>query len=236
MLNALNAILFDLDGTLLDANMNVFLPHYFELLTAFVAHLVPPHRFMPCLMQATDIMVANNGPETNADVFAQRFYPCAQVDRAQLEPVFMAFYTEEFPKLRRYTRLKPAARQVVQAALGLGCDLVVATNPLFPAVAIQQRLEWAGVADFPYRLVTSYENSHATKPNPLYFQEILSTINQPAEKCLMVGDEDMDMAAAHLGCPTFLVPGPRTELDAGTPEPTYRGTLADLLALLEAAR
>jgi hypothetical protein len=49
----------------------------------------------------------------------------------------------------------------------------------------------------------------------------------------MVGDEDMDMVAANLGCRTFLVPGPRTELDPTTPQPTYRGTLADLVALLK---
>ena len=40
------------------------------------------------------------------------------------------------------------------------------------------------------------------------------------------------MVAAHLGCLTFLVPGPRTKLSPTTPAPTYRGTLADLLILL----
>lgn len=48
----------------------------------------------------------------------------------------------------------------------------------------------------------------------------------------MVGDEDMDMVAAHIGCPTFLVPGPATALATDTPEPTYRGALRDLLTLL----
>jgi FMN phosphatase YigB (HAD superfamily) len=109
--------------------------------------------------------------------------------------------------------------------------VVIATNPLFPATAIQQRMAWAGVDGFPYRLVTTYENSRATKPNLLYYQQILEAIGQPPQACLMVGDEDMDMVAAHLGCHTFLVPGPRTELDPTTPEPTYRGSLADLVTL-----
>jgi hypothetical protein len=51
----------------------------------------------------------------------------------------------------------------------------------------------------------------------------------------MVGDEDLDMVAAHLGCSTFLVPSARTELDSATPEPTYRGPLADVVALLQDA-
>jgi len=43
----------------------------------------------------------------------------------------------------------------------------------------------------------------------------------------------MDMVAAGLGCSTFLVPGPRTQLGPEIPTPTYRGTLAELGALLE---
>jgi FMN phosphatase YigB (HAD superfamily) len=121
----------------------------------------------------------------------------------------------------------------VQQAFDLGHDVAIATNPLFPATAIEQRLEWAGVDCFPYRLVTTYENSRATKPNLLYFEQILEILGHPAEAALVVGDEDMDMVAAHLGCSTFLVPGPRTELAASTPQPTYEGVLAEVGALLE---
>jgi len=228
----IKAILFDLDGTLLDNDMDVFLPHYLKLLSARVAHVLPPEEFVACLMQASDRMATNDGGATNEEVFAEAFYPLAGRSREEIEPVFAAFYAEDFPKLRQHTRPRPAARQIVQQAFDLGYKVVVATNPFFPATAVEQRLEWAGVADFPYALVTSYENSRAAKPNLLYFEQILEHIGQPPEASLVVGDEDMDMVAAHLGCPTFLVPGPRTELAATTPQPTYRGTLADLGILL----
>lgn len=233
MNHSIQAILFDLDGTLLDNDMDVFLPHYFELLTARVAHILPADRFIAHLMQATEIMMANDGRATNEEVFAAAFYPLAGRSRREVEPVLMAFYAEDFPKLRRYTRRKPQARRAVQQAFDLGCDVVVATNPLFPATAVQQRLEWAGVADFQYQLVTTYENSRAAKPNLRYFEQILETIDCPPGAALVVGDEDMDMVAAHLGCHTFLVPGPRTDLSPTTPEPAHRGTLADLNALLK---
>ncbi len=235
MKQQLKAILFDLDGTLLDVDIGVFLPHYVEALAVHVAHLVPPDRFIPCLMQGSRVMLANDGRDTNQAVFDRVFFPCVGRSREELAPVFMDFYANEYPKLRQYTRRKPEARSAIQTAFHRGYDVVIATNPLFPLTAIQQRMEWAGVAGFPYRLVTHYENSHSAKPNLLFFEQVLAAIGHPPEACLMVGDEDLDMVAAHMGFSTFLVPSARTELEPSTPEPTYRGTLADIVALLQDA-
>jgi FMN phosphatase YigB (HAD superfamily) len=232
MVEPIRTILFDLDGTLLHNDMDEFLPPYLEMLSARVAHLLPPRQFIAHLMAATQIMMANDGRATNEEVFAQAFFPLLGHSRDEVEPIFVDFYTNDYPNLKKYTSPKPEARQVVQQAFDQGYDLVIATNPLFPAIATLQRLEWAGIADFPYKLVTSYENSCATKPNLLYFEQILDTVGHPADAALVVGDEDMDMVAAHLGCATFLVPGPRTELSPTTPQPSYRGTLADVGALL----
>ncbi len=218
---------------MLDVDITVFLEHYVKAAAAFVAHLVPAQRFVPCLMQGSQMMMDNDGRETNQTVFERAFYPCVGRSVEELEPVFMDFYAKEYPTLQQYTRRRPEARLAVQTALDRGCDVVVATNPLFPRPAVEQRLEWAGLADLPFRLVTSYENSRCAKPNLLYFEQVLDFIDHSPEACLMVGDEDLDMVAAHLGISTFLVPSARTELNATTPEPTYRGTLADVVALLQ---
>ena len=94
-------------------------------------------------------------------------------------------------------------------------------------------MAWAGVDDFPYDWVTTYENSRCCKPNLCYFDAIAARLGVPAEACLVVGDEDMDMAAARAGFATYLVPGAATALSPDTPEPTYRGSLADLANLFE---
>ena len=233
MIQALQAILFDLDGTLLDSNMENFIPHYFQGLSARVSHLMPPKEFIVQLMRATEIMMANDGTATNEQVFAGAFYPLLGHTQSELVPIFDDFYANDFPGLQKYTARKPEARPLVQRAFDLGYDVVIATNPLFPRTATEQRLEWAGVGDFPYRLVTSYENSRACKPNLRYFDLVCEHIGRAPAECLVVGDEAMDMVAARVGCLTFLVPGPATALNPSVPEPAYRGTLTDVMALIE---
>jgi FMN phosphatase YigB (HAD superfamily) len=227
------AVFFDLDGTLLDSNMETFLSPYLKLISARITDIMPPQEFVAQLLRATELMVANDGQVTNEELFAAAFYPAIGRSRAEMEPIFEAFYAEDFPVLQQYTKRKPEARPVVQRVFDLGYDVAVTTNPLFPATAVMQRLAWAGVDDFPYRLVTSYENSRYCKPNPRYFEDVAGRLGHPTGACLVVGDEDMDMAGALAGCPTFLVQSSSTQYVSGMPEPTYRGALEDVLALLE---
>ena len=231
----IKAILFDLDGTLLDIDLKIFIPEYLKSLAAAVSHLIPPKKFIPYLMQASKAVDENNGRDTNENVYAEVFFPLIGYSRQEVEPIFTKFYEQDFPKLRRCARRMPEARTVVQAAFDRGYDVIIATTPLLPSTAVDQRLEWAGVpvSDFPYKLITSYENMSANKPNLLYFSQILKAIDRPAEACLMVGDEDKDMVAARLGLQTFLVQSPQTELTPETPEPNYRGNLGDLENLIK---
>jgi FMN phosphatase YigB (HAD superfamily) len=234
---ALQAVLFDLDGTLLDNDMDVFLPRYFQAVGGAVSHILPPKEFLAHLMTATRQMVANDGRDTNEEVFAAAFYPLLGRPRAEMEPIFEDFYARDFPALQAYTRCRPEARGVVQTAFDAGYKVAIATNPLFPASAIYQRLAWAGVDGFPYALVTTYENSRACKPNPIYFRQIAETLGCPPEACLMVGNEADDLQSAHIGCRTYLVEdGTPGNFATEVPLPAYRGRLADLPQLLLAER
>ena len=88
----------------------------------------------------------------------------------------------------------------------MGFDLILATNPIFPAIATQSRIRWAGMLPEDFRLVTTYENSHFCKPNPNYYRQILHNLNLQPEECLMVGnDVAEDMVARELGMKVFLL-------------------------------
>ena len=89
-----------------------------------------------------------------------------------------------------------------------GYRVVLATKPMFPEIAVNERLSWLGfsVKDFDY--VSSYENSCYTKPNRKYYEHILKIMDKDPGDCLMVGnDVKEDMYAAELGIDVFLIEG-----------------------------
>ena len=85
------------------------------------------------------------------------------------------------------------------------------------------------MSDFPFTLVTTYENSHFSKPNPRYYQEILDKLGCLPQEGMMVGDDfGNDIAPAmQIGLHTYwITDGTR---GADSPYLGLRGTLADCL-------
>ena len=82
----------------------------------------------------------------------------------------------------------------------------MATNPIFPAVATESRIRWAGLTPADFELYTTYENIGFCKPNPAYYLEIANRLNVVPEECLMVGnDVTEDMVARSVGMRGFLL-------------------------------
>jgi FMN phosphatase YigB (HAD superfamily) len=183
---AIRAVLFDLDDTLLENNMDRFVKEYFGLLTPHMAHLVPPEKFVSALIKATYAMIKNDDSAiTNRQAFIHDFFPRVGWKAEEMMPLFDDFYAVKFDQLRSLTRPNPSAREAVQTAFDRGCDVVIATNPIFPETAIRQRMEWAGIADFPFKLVTSYEVMHFAKPSTSYYIEIMRHIGRNPDQCIM---------------------------------------------------
>ena len=230
----IKVVLFDLDRTLLDIDLDKFISEYLKLLAQSVAHIVSPKKFIPKILEASKSVEESDGSLTNEEVYAKAFFPLGGYSREEIKPYFDQFYEHEFQKLRQYTRKKPEARAVIEKSFTKGYEVIIATTPILPATAIIQRLEWADVADFPYQLITTIENSHATKSlvHLHYYKQILEKIGHRAEDCLMVGDEAKDMIAAKLGLRTFHVISKNMELDKTIPKPTYTGSLADVGSII----
>jgi FMN phosphatase YigB (HAD superfamily) len=202
------AILFDLDGTLLDIDMNYFLRQYFALMLKFARERgLARETLAERILIATSLMINNRDPEKlNQEVFFDEFFKDPAYSPDLYHPFFDEFYHREFGKLKELCCPLPLAHAIVEQAGRLSPNVVIATNPVFPETALRQRMEWAGVGSFQYRLVTSYEVMHFTKPHPEYYREISEIIGVSPERCLMIGnDVGEDLTAGGLGMKTFLV-------------------------------
>lgn len=229
-------LLFDLDGTLLDLDMDKFLPVYFRALTRRFLHLMEPRQFVEHLMASTMAMIGNKDPEqTNEEAFMAEFIPRIGLSREVLLPLLNDFYLNDFGALAGESRRKPLAREIIQYAFARGFAVVIATNPVFPKMAISHRLRWAGVEDFPYKLITTYEIMHFCKPHREYYAEILDRLGLKAEECLMIGnDAQEDLSAREVGIRTFLVEDHLINRTGEAPQTDYRGSLEDLYEFIKA--
>ncbi len=230
------AILFDLDGTLLDIDMNYFIPKYFEkmMLMAKDFGIDEVEAMAKQIYKSTGAMIADANPEfTNEEIFMLDFLGKFPLDKAQAINFFDHFYTNGFPKLEKHSKPFPGVPAMMDKIFSRGFKVVIATNSVFPRTAIEHRMEWAGVKNYDYSLITSYEVMHACKPQPDYYLEIADYIGIKPEKCLMVGnDVGEDLIAGKIGMKTFLVED--RLIDKGIDlKPDWRGKLTDLFRFFE---
>lgn len=203
----ITTILFDLDGTLLPMDQDVFVKDYLGRLAKKMApHGYDPQLLVKAIWKGTGAMVANDGKQSNEAVFWQTFTGIFGQEAMQDLPLFEAFYEKEFQEARHSCGFNPAAAKTVRALRDMGYTTILATNPLFPPVATQSRVRWAGLQPEEFAFITTYDNSSFCKPNPDYYREILGKLKLIAEECLMVGnDVGEDMIAKTLGMQVFLL-------------------------------
>lgn len=230
-----NAILFDLDDTLLRNEMNAFVNAYFGTLMPKIANVFPETNVRDAIMTATQSMIASKNPkETLRHVFIADFESITGLDFSTVEPLFMDYYENEYRKVANVTSRVAHAQAALQAAQKVTPNIVLATIPIFPLIAIEERMRWAGIAEFPFVFVTSFEVMHASKPNPEYYAEIAHHLNCPPEECLMIGnDYHDDMIAKAVGMKTFLVTDYAARAEKKRYEPDYQGSLLHVADFLD---
>ena len=204
---SLKTILFDLDGTLLPMDQDTFVKAYFG---GIARHMAPlgwdTEKLLHTIWHSTGAMMKNDGSRTNEEVFWDYFCGVFGPESRSAEPIFNEYYANSFHKVRDACGFEPKAAETVRALKAMGFRLVLATNPLFPAVCTHQRLSWTGLQPQDFDLVTVYENSSFSKPNPKYFSEILEKLGEAPENCLMVGnDAEEDTCCEAIGMPVFLI-------------------------------
>ncbi len=204
---SIKTVMFDLDGTLLPMDQDEFTKAYFRLLAGKLAPKgYDPEQLISGIWAGTAAMVKNDGSCTNEEAFWKKFSAIFGEKVLADKPVFEEFYRVEFQNARDRCGFAPEAAELVKALKAGGYRVLLATNPIFPAIATESRIRWAGLEPEDFELYTTYENSRHSKPNPDYYRDLLSRIGEEAENCLMVGnDATEDMAAETLGMQVFLL-------------------------------
>ena len=230
----ITTVLFDLDGTLLPMDQEVFVKTYLGYLAKYLApHGYEPKAVVDAIWAGTGAMMKNDGSAANEEVFWQKFESIFGAESRKDEALFRSFYETRFPAVQASCGFDPRAAQTVAALKARGLRVALATNPIFPAVATRERIRWTGLSHEDFELYTAYENCSHCKPNPAYYQEVLDALGVRGEECLMVGnDAGEDMAAAKLGMKVFLLTD--SLIDRGLDISGYpQGSFDELLAYID---
>lgn len=200
--------LFDLDGTLLPMDMEKFIKLYFGSLC---------QRFSPILKVQPDTLVkavwkgvGAMGNNDNTMLNKERFWQVASNEcNKDLHPYveqFNDYYANEFVAAKQATNTTPYAKKSIEYIKQNGGRLIAATNPIFPEVATNRRLQWAGLDPNDFEYITVYDNSGYCKPNLKYYEMICDRCKIAPEESIMIGnDVDEDLCSSQLGFDTYLI-------------------------------
>lgn len=229
------AVFFDLDGTLLPMDLDEFLKRYFDSIARFMVRAgADQDDFKRGLSAGIAAMRDHDLDTTNDQEFWGAFmryndgYWTDWIDR------FDAYYLEVFPEVGRMVEPDPNAARVVGALVEKGYPLLLTTMPLFPPVAVDERLKWAGLDSSLFKRATCFDNSRSTKPHAAYFVENMLAADVPADKVLMVGNNTVeDLACCDLGADAFLVTDNLLNPNGFDATSVRNGTLAQFASWVE---
>lgn len=205
---SINAVLFDLDGTLLPMDQDIFYKHYFKLLAKKLYQFgyTDPNMLVNVVKGGVDAVSKNDGSRLNETVFWDFFGKYYGNDKNKHVAILEEFYGNEFQQLKAVCGYDLLANETVCALKRKGLRLVVATKPIFPPSAIESRIRWAGLDISDFEFYTDYSSCHYCKPDVRYYTEIAERLGLPPEECLMVGnDVSDDLPAEQAGMQVFLL-------------------------------
>ena len=231
-------ILFDLDGTLLPMDQELFVKAYVK---GLAAKMVPfgfdPQKVVDGLWAGTGAMIKSDGSLRNDELFWKVFQSIAGRFNAEHMAAVDDFYANEFQSVQQVCGFSPRAAEVIRKVKELGFVPVLATNPLFPRAATESRVRWAGMQPEDFAYITVYDNSYFCKPNVAYYEEILRILGASADECVMVGnDAREDTAVEALDMPVFLLTDCLINADGRDISKYPNGGFDELITFIESLR
>jgi len=231
---SIKVVLFDLDGTLLPMDQDTFIKAYLGGMAKKLApHGYDPDTLVKAVYAGMKAMTGNDGSCTNEEAFWNAFTGILGEHVKEDMPIFDDFYRNEFQGVKNICGFLPEAAQTVRKLKEMGYRVALATTPMFPSIATESRIRWAGLEPEDFEIFTTYENYHYCKPNLNYYREVAEKLGVKPEECLMVGnDVGEDMVTEELGMKVFLMPADLINKVGKDVSKYPQGNFEDLLAYI----
>jgi len=224
----IQAILFDIEGTLTNLDMAKFIQNYLGILAPRFAHLISPDKFSKQLLKSIETVQIESRPEqTIMQTFFEDFSKATGQSVQTLRPIFDKFYTSDFPTLHCLVQANLQGVKVVESAIQQGFLTAIVTNSLMPLTAIQEQVRWVGLTPEHFKVIASFDNFHYYKPHLGFFKEVAEKLGVKPQSCLLVTKHLNDMICNELGMKIFFVGNLGSEVQTD-----YAGQLDDLSRLI----
>lgn len=201
------AVLFDLDGTLLQVQMHDFIPKYISAFHTRCQDLVDHRQLQDAMRAGIHLLLEiEDGARTNQQRFFAFVAAQLDLDPDLLGQRYAEFLGGDYEFLASAIEPLPLANTLINICRRAAVPVVLATNPVFPRQLIEARCRWGGIDITAFDLVTSLENTRYCKPQLGYFYDLAAQLDLAPQNCLMVGnDTSHDLAAGETGMTTWLV-------------------------------
>ncbi len=224
----IQAILFDLEGTLINVDTTVFMRNYLGILAPRFAHLLSPDKFSKQLLKSLETAQSEPKPgQTNMQTFYDDFSKATGLSILTLRPVFEEFYESDFPALQCLVQAIPQGVKVVEYAIQQGFLTAIASNPVLSLSAMKEHVRWTGLTPDHFKIIPAFDNFHFMKPQLGFYSEIAESLGVTPESCLLVSGHSQDIVCRELGMKTFFLGATETDIQTD-----YVGNLDDLFRLI----
>ena len=202
----MKTFLFDLDDTILNLNWEVSEKVYYGSLAEYHSATMPKEDVVKYVFLSYRYMVDVVDERTNKNRFYDKMAELSGVDRDILVASEDGFYNNEFERIKDLTSPMEDMVQAVNLLYKRGFPLILATNPVFPDLAVKKRIAWCGLKEEMFQKITYFESNKACKPRAEYYLHLIEEMQLDPRECVMVGnDRREDMMASEFGMEAILI-------------------------------